>query len=247
MPSVLPTTQWVNADRPVLGDFGYGYLVQDAVTGDMSITRDVSVATHMFARDPETGNVGIIPYVPARSMVVVLQNKNVSLARVPDMILITAAPALIDFAAIEQGADPAPQLVDITSASAVADLAASIAYGDGEPAGWLTAVLNQTSTPAVLTLTAVTGVLPAGTLNATVTISGALAKAEAIPVTFELTPMRLLVWNAGDPLVDAVHTRSTVAGYVAQISDVLTNWTAGDSLAGSTHTRSTIATYHEDV
>lgn len=81
-------------------------------------------------------------------------------------------PASVEFAGIIGGSAPASQTVAVTAAGGgvLSGLTlGSITYEAGG-AGWLTAALSQTTTPATLSLTAVPGSLPAGTYRASVPV-----------------------------------------------------------------------------
>ena len=59
------------------------------------------------------------------------------------------------------GARPADTAtIEVTAASAVTGLSATIRYSDDEPGGWLSATLDRTTAPAKLTLHSATTTLP---------------------------------------------------------------------------------------
>ena len=66
-------------------------------------------------------------------------------------------------------------------------------YGTG-PTGWLTAVLNQATAPATLTLSAAKGSLAAGTYTATVPVTSGVASnsPRTVTVTFTIVPVPLV-------------------------------------------------------
>jgi hypothetical protein len=88
--------------------------------------------------------------------------------------------------------DPAAQTVAISNAGdgTLSGLAANVAYGDGQPTGWLSASLSQTTAPSTLTLTATTGSLTEGTYTASVAVtSGAASNSpQSVSVTFRVDP-----------------------------------------------------------
>jgi hypothetical protein len=106
----------------------------------------------------------------------------------PTIVVVPDSPG---FSAVEGGADPLPQTVDITNGAAgpvlLSDLAVgTIAYGPGA-AGWLgSATLSGTTAPAVLTLQPLTGSLLPGTYTATVPITSSVAgnSPQNVNVTF---------------------------------------------------------------
>jgi hypothetical protein len=105
---------------------------------------------------------------------------------------ITVAPNSLAFVAFQGGASPAPRTVDITDAQGVplTGLTAEVAYPAGQPAGWIAATLASTTAPATLTVSVVTGTLPAGTYSATIRIgaAGASNTPQAVQVAFIVQP-----------------------------------------------------------
>lgn len=81
------------------------------------------------------------------------------------------------FEAVEGGEDPEPAVVELANdgGGTIAALQTSIAYGDGEPAGWLTAALDRSSAPSTLTLSASIDALAPGEYTASVTIGCGVA------------------------------------------------------------------------
>ena len=71
------------------------------------------------------------------------------------------------------GIDPRDDDVRITSltGSEISGLTATIAYGPGQPTGWLTTSFSQTTTPSRLWLHATTGTVPRGAWWADVTVT----------------------------------------------------------------------------
>ncbi|MEZ4417615.1 MAG: choice-of-anchor D domain-containing protein [Gemmatimonadota bacterium] len=79
----------------------------------------------------------------------------------------------VAFTAAVGGSTSGPKAVVISATGAVQanGLQAAVGYDAGQPAGWLTAGLSSTTTPALLTLTANGGSLPPGDYGASVEIS----------------------------------------------------------------------------
>lgn len=94
----------------------------------------------------------------------------------------------VSFAAPAGGANPPVQTVEVTNTggATLTDLGGIVNYGEGQPTGWLSAALSSTTAPAILTLAATTGSLPAGTYNATITVRSSVAEIaeKTIEVTF---------------------------------------------------------------
>lgn len=105
-------------------------------------------------------------------------------------------------------ANPPAQTVAITNGGAFTldSLSATVAYGDGQPTGWLPATLDQIAAPAALTLAPTTAALAPGTYTAVVTVSSPLAGVEArtLAVTLAVTPFPVIELGA------------TAAGFTAQ-------------------------------
>jgi alpha-tubulin suppressor-like RCC1 family protein len=122
------------------------------------------------------------------------------------------APVGVSFSAPAGGALPVRAPLSVTSSDTVVltGLTSSIAYGAGQPTGWLFAnmsdstsyffgqrvsgsrVRRQTSgsgivTPAVLDMVPTTTNLPTGTYTATVTVSGTNATSGSVSVTYSIT------------------------------------------------------------
>lgn len=82
------------------------------------------------------------------------------------------------------GARPADTAtIEVTAASAVTGLSATIRYSDDEPGGWLSATLDRTTAPAKLTLHSATTTLPLGSHGAVVTVAAA---GGVTPVTIDV-------------------------------------------------------------
>jgi alpha-tubulin suppressor-like RCC1 family protein len=92
----------------------------------------------------------------------------------PAIALSNASVAVTGFAG---GENPAPVRIDVTNGGtgSLSDLSTAIAYGSGQPSGWLTASLSADTAPSVLTLTAATSGLPKGQFTATVSVGSAAA------------------------------------------------------------------------
>jgi hypothetical protein len=108
-------------------------------------------------------------------------------------------PASVTFAAAVGGANPAVKTVNVTNSGtgSFTALAATITYGAGAT-GWLTAFLSATTDPSVLTLSATTGTLTAGTYTATVSLAatGATNSPKTLTVTFTVTSGALITLSA---------------------------------------------------
>jgi len=96
----------------------------------------------------------------------------------------------VSFSGVVGGQVPAVQQVGITNGGGgvLGDLSTSIAYGSGEPNGWLRADLAATEAPTQLTLQASVGLLQAGTYHASVEIRSSVASdsPQTLTITFEV-------------------------------------------------------------
>lgn len=104
--------------------------------------------------------------------------------------------------------------VSNSGGGALTGLVTQIVYGSGR-SGWLTASLNATTTPAVVTLRAAAGGLAAGTYTAQVTVSAAGVAARTVTVTLTIAPIGLVVNIAAWPALANV---GGVAGSVGNLN-----------------------------
>jgi Rieske Fe-S protein len=92
------------------------------------------------------------------------------------------------FVTTTTGNNPAGQTIAITNdgGGSLGGLQVGLAYAPNQRSGWLSVQLNQATAPALLTLGATKGTLPAGIYNATVTVNatGATNGAQTIAVSF---------------------------------------------------------------
>jgi Rieske Fe-S protein len=114
------------------------------------------------------------------------------------------------------GSTPAVQVVQCNNSGGgtIAGLAATIAYSAGGT-GWLTATLNQTATPASLTVRPNAGALAAGSYSATITVSGTGVASRTVTVSLTVTAAGLLVTLAAWPALANV---GGVAGSVGNVN-----------------------------
>jgi hypothetical protein len=89
-------------------------------------------------------------------------------------------------------------------------LGVSLMYASGQPGAWLAASLDQTTAPATLSLQAMTGLLAAGTYNATVSVASAVASnsPQTVSVTFTV---------ASAPLPPAIGLSTTNVAFSATV------------------------------
>lgn len=103
--------------------------------------------------------------------------------------LIELSATEIDFSATAGGSSPAAQTVNVTNSGtgSITSLTAPITYGPSEPTGWLATSFDQTTAPAVLTLTPTLGVLAVGVYHATVAVTSADASNSPVDVSVVFT------------------------------------------------------------
>ncbi len=142
-------------------------------------TASVPILSSVAANSPQT--VAVTLTVSAPAPVIMLGATNTS------------------FTAIEVGNDPTPQPVSVTNGGGgtLTGLAVgAISYGAGG-SGWLAAALSSSTAPATLTLSPMTGGLPAGAYTATVPITSGVASNSpaTVTVSFTVTPAWIKGWN----------------------------------------------------
>src|SRR6266550_4689266 len=121
------------------------------------------------------------------------QTVSLTLVVGPPAPAIALTPSSVSFSATQGGTNPAPQTVSVTNGGGgtLSGLAVgTIAYGAGQPTGWLGASLSGSTAPVTLTLTVTTGSLPAGSYTATmpVTSTGASNSPQTVSLTLVVGP-----------------------------------------------------------
>jgi hypothetical protein len=111
------------------------------------------------------------------------------------------SPASLRFEAAAGGPATAPQQVVVTSAPTHADF--EIDAG----ADWLQVPLDQTQTPAVLSITAVPGALPAGDYSASIQVNGPEARTVAVELTITLAAEPSVAVDPGEVHLSVVRGR----------------------------------------
>jgi hypothetical protein len=91
-------------------------------------------------------------------------------------------------------------LIDVTSdGGTAAGLSATVAYAQGQPSGYVKSVnFDQTTTPAVLTLTVDQSALPAGTFTATMTVRSTTSGVTSTAVDVVTTVRQFLYYRLKD-------------------------------------------------
>jgi hypothetical protein len=96
----------------------------------------------------------------------------------------------VPFSAQNQGPAPPPQTVNVTNGGGgtLTDLSLGApSYAQGQPTGWISATLDRTVAPAVITLTANPAGLNTGTYTATIAVRSTVASNTPINLTVTLT------------------------------------------------------------
>jgi hypothetical protein len=124
---------------------------------------------------------------------------------------IAATPLVVEFTMSQGAPDPGDRIVAITNAGTgnLTGLSATIRYGAGQPAGWLSANLASSSAPTSLILRARGGSLPAGNYSARVEIASSRAANSPVVVEVLLT---IIAASAAIGLDAASVTFSAVVG-----------------------------------
>ena len=177
-------------------------------------------------------NSGIVTGVSTGQAYVVATSEGVS-----DSTLVTVAVPVISvssasafFTARWSQGNPAPQAINVvnTGPFTLTGLAVSVTYG-ASGAGWLSASLNTTTAPAVLTLQPVTGSLPPGPYTATVTLTSSLpgVASRSIDVTFIVEAQPIIGFSNDAPQFAAQANGVLPAAQQVTVSNVGTGTLAG--------------------
>jgi alpha-amylase len=146
-------------------------------------------------------------------------------------VLAPAALALsaptTDFAVLVGGGDPAPKTVSVTNSgdrALGAVTLGTIAYGQGQPNGWLTATASGTNAPLTVTLTPRVGALGRGTYTAIVPVqsTGIANSPQNIAVTFRIQV---------PPSIALSRTSVSIAAIPAETKTETVNITNGGDVA----------------
>ena len=147
--------------------------------------------------------------------------------------IILATPPSLSFTAVAKGANPAAQQSSITNpgGGTLSGLAAAVTYTGGQPTGWLSATLSQTTAPATLTLQPNIAALPSAydTLTATVTLTSTVpgVTPQPVVVTLFLSPQPSIVLNPASVSLTATQGGAAPAPATVTISNG-----GGGSLSG---------------
>lgn len=127
------------------------------------------------------------------------QNLVASLA-VAEQQVISLSASSAEFGAAAGGEDPPVQTVSVGNGGGgeLAGLEVAVTYAGGQATGWLEATLGTSSAPTELRLAASTGSLPAGTYEATISVSADVAanSPQTLPVTFTVEEPPVIALSA---------------------------------------------------
>jgi hypothetical protein len=141
---------------------------------------------------------------------------------------IVLSSASLTFSGALGGASPVAQQVTITNggSGSLTSLSATVEYTSAQT-GWLAAALGGTTTQTVLTLSATTGALPAGSHTARVLIASPVAAntPQQVTVTFNITEVTAPP-GGGDEVPDVP---GNVAATAESPTQVRVSWTAPGS------------------
>lgn len=151
----------------------------------------------------------------------------------PPSLSLSGASAV--FTTTVTGNSPAGQTIQITNSGggSLGALQVGLAYSANQRSGWLSVQLDQAAAPALLTIAATKGSLPAGVYNATITVNAPSASngAQTIAVSFIIQdPASLPAMQLSTTSVAfSAPLGSTASGQLVQISN-----SGGGSLVGLT-------------
>ena len=200
-----------------VGEIAYGERQPvDWLTG----TFDHTTAPAALIVHTNVGNLAPGTYtatIPVASSVAENSPQNVTVTLVLDPPpSIALQPANLHFHAAEgQPAGPA-QSVAITNkgGGSIGHLVRTIAYGSGQPSGWLSATLNQTTAPTTLIVSAAMGTLDGGTYTANVDVSSTDADNSPQSIHVTLAVNRPPVVRAGDDQTVRLPSSASLNGNV---------------------------------
>lgn len=154
------------------------------------------------------------------SATVILSAPDVQSQAVSVSLQVTGGPAIglsrnsIRFEVQQNGAAPARQDIAVTNAGSgsLGGLSATVQYTAGQPTGWLSASLQSSLAPTVLSISAQQGNLAPGTYDATVRIASSSAANSPV-----LLPVTLVVSaTTGQPRINLSDTVATFVGVQGQ-------------------------------
>lgn len=207
--------------------------------GWLSATLDQATAPAVLTLMPTTPALPVGSYsatVPVTSGVAGNSPRNVTVnLTVSPPPSITLSPNSLTFTGTTGQPNPSPGTVTITNGGSgtLTGLAiGAIAYGAGQPTGWLSASLSSTTAPATLVVTPTTGALAAGTYTATVPVTSTTpgATSKSVSVSFLVgAPSGALVLLGGDQQTGLVNTTLPVV-LKARLLDAASNPRVGVSV-----------------
>jgi hypothetical protein len=149
-------------------------------TGWLSASLNTTTAPATITLQAAMGSLGAGPFIATVSVVSSVASNSPQAITVTFTVSgpppsIALSTSILAFTAQQGGANPSAQTLSVTNSGAgsLTGLSASVSYTSG--AGWLSAVLNTTTAPAILTVQPTTGSLAAGTYTATISISSSSA------------------------------------------------------------------------
>lgn len=109
--------------------------------------------------------------------------------------LVTGPPAIavsatsLAFSDVAGGPNPQAQAIDVTNGGAgtLDGLAVSVAYGSSQPTGWLSTSIGSPTAPTKIDVQPVTGQLPPGTYDATLSVTSAVASNSPVSIDVMFT------------------------------------------------------------
>lgn len=139
-------------------------------------------------------------------------------------------PSTLSFTATQGGSNPPSQsaAVSNTGGGTIDGLSPSVAYANGQPIGWLAGTalsLNQTGTPATLTVAPVISGLASGSYQATITVNSS-AGSKTVGVTLTVGNNLILSILGGGPGTGSGTVTGPAAGGQPAMACTITNGAA---------------------
>lgn len=183
------------------------FAADNSVLTDRTITWTTSSATVVTVSPTSGASVTLTAVAPGPATVTATSEgvtRDVAVTVQPDPV-ITFTPTAGALGSTAGGGNPAPQTITVSNSGGgtLSGLTAgTVSFTTGQPAGWLTAAFEGTTTaPAPLTLRATTGALAIGTYTASVPVSSSVAGVVAKNLAVSFTIGSAIALGATPPNV----------------------------------------------
>ncbi len=194
-----------------------------------TLSSATATATQSSTLQLNASVAGLTPGVYTATVLISASGASNSPRSVAVAFTVTAPPTIAlssttsTFAFVSGDANPAPSVVNVTSSvpAPATGLSTTITFAETAQAGWLTATLNATTTPATVTLQATPGARPAGTYSATVSVASvdAANSPRAIAVSLTIAPPPRIDLNVSALAFGAAFGAANPAAQTVQITN----------------------------